>query len=50
MENQLEQLLSTKEVAEQLNTSAKVILENARKCLPNKIIEMVKQLSGIMKK
>lgn len=39
MENQLEQLLSTKEVAEQLNTSPKVIIENARKCLPNKVIE-----------
>ena len=31
--------ISTKELAEQLNTSSKVILENAKKCLPNKKIE-----------
>lgn len=34
-----EKLMSTREVAESLNTSPKVILSNARKCLPNKIIE-----------
>ena len=34
-----EKLYTTKEVAEQLGTSPKVILENARKCLPNKRIE-----------
>ena len=32
-------MYTTKEVAEQLRTSAKVILENAKKCLPDKIIE-----------
>lgn len=32
-------VISTKKLAEQLNTSSKVILENARKCLPNKNIE-----------
>lgn len=31
--------LTTKELAKQLNTSSKVILENAKKCLPNKTIE-----------
>lgn len=34
-----EKTMTTKEFAEQLNTSPKVILENARKCLPNKVIE-----------
>ena len=33
------QTMTTKEIAERLNTSPKVILENARKCLPNKQIE-----------
>ena len=33
-----ENLLTTKELAEQLKTSPKVILENAKKCLPNKQI------------
>lgn len=32
-------VVSTKELAERLNTSSKVILENARKCLPHKNIE-----------
>lgn len=32
-------LKTTKELAEQLETSPKVILENARKCLPDKVIE-----------
>ena len=31
--------ITTKELAKQLNTSPKVILENAKKCLPNKKIE-----------
>lgn len=43
MEKQLtlfgEEMIATKELAKQLNTSPKVILENARKCLPNKKIE-----------
>lgn len=34
-----EKSMTTKEVAEALNTSSKVILENAKKCLPNKTIE-----------
>lgn len=34
-----EKLMTTKEIAEQLGTSPKVILENARKCLPDKMIE-----------
>lgn len=34
-----EKVITTRELAEQLGTSAKVILENAKKCLPNKIIE-----------
>ncbi len=34
-----EKTITTKELAEQLHTSSKVILENAKKCLPNKIIE-----------
>lgn len=34
-----EKLVTTKELAEKLNTSSKVILENAKKCLPNKIIK-----------
>lgn len=34
-----ERMFTTKEVAEQLHTSPKVILENSRKYLPNKIIE-----------
>ena len=33
------ELMTTAEVAQQLHTSAKVVLENARKCLPNKRIE-----------
>lgn len=32
-------MMTTKELAERLETSPKVILENARKCLPNKIVE-----------
>jgi phage antirepressor YoqD-like protein len=35
----IEKTMTTKEVAQQLHTSAKVILENAKKCLPNKKIE-----------
>lgn len=34
-----EKTMTTREVAETLNTSPKVILENAKKCLPNKAIE-----------
>lgn len=34
-----EQTVTTRELAEQLKTSPKVILENAKKCLPKKIIE-----------
>lgn len=34
-----ERLITTRELAEQLNTSPKVVIENARKCLPNKIFE-----------
>lgn len=34
-----DEMVTTKELAEQMNTSPKVILENARKCLPNKRIE-----------
>ena len=34
-----EDLMSTREVADFLKTSPKVVLENARKCLPDKIIE-----------
>jgi len=34
-----EKTMSTKQLSEQLNTSPKVILENAKKCIPNKIIE-----------
>lgn len=34
-----EMFVSTRELAERLNTSPKVILENAKKCLPNKTIE-----------
>jgi len=32
-------IFSTKQFAKQLHTSPKVILENAKKCIPNKIIE-----------
>lgn len=34
-----EKTMTTREVADALGTSVKVIIENARKCLPNKIIE-----------
>lgn len=34
-----DELVTTKQLAEQLGTSNKVVLENARKCLPNKKIE-----------
>ena len=34
-----EKTVTTKELAEQLKTSPKVVLENAKKCLPNKRIE-----------
>lgn len=34
-----EKTMTTKELAARLNTSPKVILENAKKCLPNKTIE-----------
>ena len=37
--NMIEKKMTTKEVAEVLGTSPKVVLENARKCLPNKTIE-----------
>jgi len=33
------QIMTTKELADYLRTSPKVVIENARKCLPNKIIE-----------
>lgn len=33
------EIITTKELATTLNTSTKVVLENAKKCLPNKIIE-----------
>jgi hypothetical protein len=36
-ENQ--ELMTTKELADFLKTSSKVVLENAKKCLPNKKIE-----------
>lgn len=41
MENELstEKTMTTKELADYLNTSPKVVIENARKCLPDKIIE-----------
>lgn len=35
----IEKTMTTREVAFALGTSVKVIIENARKCLPNKIIE-----------
>lgn len=38
-ETTLAETMTTKELAEQLGTSPKVILENARKCLPDKVIE-----------
>jgi phage antirepressor YoqD-like protein/biotin operon repressor len=34
-----EKTMTTKELADYLRTSPKVVIENARKCLPNKIIE-----------
>ena len=34
-----EKTMTTKELADFLGTSSKVVLENARKCLPNKMIE-----------
>ena len=34
-----EKVMTTKEVAEQLGTSSKVVLENGKKCLPNKVIK-----------
>lgn len=37
--NVKEKTMTTKEIAEQLKTSPKVILTNAKKCLPNKVIE-----------
>ena len=37
--SEVEQSITTKELAEQLNTTKDVILSNARKCLPDKIIE-----------
>lgn len=36
-------LMTTRELADRLKTSPKVILENARKCLPDKVIENGKQ-------
>ena len=33
------EVMTTKELADFLKTSSKVILENARKCMPNKVIE-----------
>lgn len=33
------EIMTTKELADYLNTSPKVVIENARKCLPDKIIE-----------
>ena len=38
-----EKTMTTKELADFLGTSSKVVLENARKCLPNKMIENGKQ-------
>lgn len=37
--NMIEKKMTTKEVAKVLGTSPKVVLENARKCLPSKTIE-----------
>lgn len=34
-----EKTMTTRELAKQLGTSPKVVLENAKKCLPNKKIE-----------
>jgi phage antirepressor YoqD-like protein len=38
-ELQNQEVMTTKQLADFLNTSPKVVLENAKKCLPNKIIE-----------
>ena len=38
-QNNSEKLLTTRELAEQLKTSPKVIIENARKCLSDKVFE-----------
>lgn len=37
--DKVEQSITTKELAEQLNTTKDVVLSNARKCLPDKTIE-----------
>lgn len=34
-----ENTISTKQLAKKLNTSPKIVLENAKKCLPNKVIQ-----------
>ena len=38
-DKKMKETITTKELAKQLGTSPKVILENAKKCLPNKKIE-----------
>lgn len=38
-ELQNQEVMTTKELADFLKTSPKVILENAKKCLPNKVVE-----------
>lgn len=38
-ENEEKNYMTTKQIAEQLHTSPKVVLANAKKCLPNKIFE-----------
>lgn len=40
--NTIEKLMTTKEVAEVLKTTKDVVLANAKKCLPNKVIEPYK--------
>ena len=37
--NMIEKKMTTKEVAESLSCTAKTVLENAKKCLPNKVFE-----------
>ena len=37
--NMIEKKMTTKEVAESLNCTVKTVLENAKKCLPNKVFE-----------
>ena len=37
--NMIEKKMTTKEVAESLSCTVKTVLENAKKCLPNKVFE-----------